>query len=198
MKFDREKIMFKSVYIQAIEDYKKARRRAEFQELLARLTGQSDDLALLSYDEVRQKLKAIEKGTEYLTEIPVEEIVGSVGRYHDFRREFLPKASINQSRWVKIMAETRGLSGLPPIEVYKIGDVYFVKDGNHRVSVARQMGNSSIQAYVTELKTRVKLSKDIKPDELIIKAEYLEFLEKTRLDQIAADLDLLLEKNDTV
>lgn len=183
-------MMFKSDYIRALDDYKKARRRAEIQELLARLTGNPRDLELLSYEEVRHQLQAIEKSTEHLAEIPLDAIIGSVGRYHDFTRSFLPKESISQNRWARVMADTKGLSGLPPIEVYKIGDVYFVKDGNHRVSVARQMGNPFIQAYITEVKTRVNLSQDIKPDDLIIKAEYVLFLEKTRLDQIKPEINL--------
>ncbi|MCJ7715235.1 MAG: universal stress protein, partial [Anaerolineales bacterium] len=100
-----------------------------------------------------------------------------------------PKASISQDRWARVMAETKGLSGLPPIEVYKIGEVFFVKDGNHRVSVARQMENTSIQAYITEVESRVHLSQDITPDNLIIKAEYVRFLEKTSLDKLKPGAD---------
>jgi len=67
------------------------------------------------------------------------------------------------------------MAGLPPIDVYKIGDVYFVQDGNHRVSVARQLGAKSIQGFVTEVQTRVPISPDIRPDDLIVKAEYARF-----------------------
>ena len=87
------------------------------------------------------------------------------------------------------MATTR-LTGLPPIEVYNIGDAYFVKDGNHRVSVARQLGNETIQAYVTEVRTRVPMTADLTPDDLILKAEYADFLEQTHLDELRPDADL--------
>jgi nucleotide-binding universal stress UspA family protein len=82
------------------------------------------------------------------------------------------------------------LRGLPPIEVYQIGDVYFVRDGNHRVSVARQLEAPTIQAYVTEIRARVPLSPDVQPDELILKTEYAEFLECTRLDEHRQQADL--------
>ena len=135
--------MFKSDYIKALYDYKKARRGAAVQELLARLSGNPEDTQLYSYEEVRQQLQAIEKSAEHLEEIPLDAIVGSVGRYHDFTRKFLPKSSIDENRWARVMATSQGLSGLPAIEVYRIGEVYFVRDGNHRVSVARQMGNTA-------------------------------------------------------
>ena len=105
-----------------------------------------------------------------------------------------PKASIDESRWARIMATSQGLSGLPAIEVYRIGDVYFVRDGNHRVSVARQMGNTTIQAFVTEVETKVDLTPDFTPDELIIKSEQVKFLEKTKLDWIKPSADLSTTK----
>ncbi|MCK5793284.1 MAG: universal stress protein [Anaerolineales bacterium] len=186
--------MFKSDYIKALDDYKKARRGAAVQELIARLVGNTEDAQLLSYDEVRQQLQAIEKNAEHLEEIPLDAIVGSVGRYHDFTRKFLPKSSINEDRWARVMASSQGLSGLPAIEVYRIGEVYFVRDGNHRVSVARQMGNTAIQAYVTNVEIKVDLTPDFTPDDLIIKSEQVKFLEKTRLDRITPNPDLSTTK----
>jgi len=186
--------MFKSDYFKALDDYKKARRGAAVQELLARLAGNTEDAELLSYDEVRQKLQAIEKSSEHLEEIPLDAIIGSVGRYHDFTRKFLPKSSINEDRWARVMASSQALSGLPAIDVYKIGEVYFVRDGNHRVSVARQMGSTAIQAYVTNVETKVDLTPDFTPDDLIIKSEQVKFLEKTRLDRITSSADLLTTK----
>jgi nucleotide-binding universal stress UspA family protein len=182
--------MFKNDYLKALDDYRQARRSAAIQEILARLRGSPEDTELLSYDDVRQRLQAVEKSSEQLVEIPLDKIVGSVGRYHDFTRRFLPKRSINQTRWARVMASTKGLSGLPPIDVYKLGGVYFVRDGNHRVSVARQLGNTSIQAYVTEVETKVNLTPDIKPDDLIIKSEQVRFLEQTQLDRTKPQADL--------
>lgn len=182
--------MFKSDYIQALNDYKRVRRREAFQALISRISGSPDDPDLLSYDEVRNQLQAIERSTQRLEDIPLDAIVGSVGRNHDFTRKFLPKSSINEARWARVKASTMGLAGLPPIEVYQIGEVYFVRDGNHRVSVARQMENPSIQAYVTEVKSKVYLTPDVTPDEIIIKAEQVKFLETTKLDDLRPGADL--------
>ncbi len=172
----------------AAQDFQRARRKAALKEIMARLTGKS--IGLLSYEDVRKKLRAHPSGTRVLQDIPLDAIAGSVGRYNDFTRDFLPLKDMNQDRWVRIKSAISDLRGVPPIEVYQIGEVYFVMDGNHRVSVARQMGVPQIQAYVTELKTRVPLSPEVKPEELIIKARYAEFLEHTRLDELRPGADL--------
>lgn len=122
-------------YYRAVRDFRAARRKAALQEILARITGQSAEL--LSYDEVRRQLRALEGGKTQLREIPLDAIVGSVGRYTDFTRDFLSRRDSDQQRWVNVMEKATGQVGLPQIEVYQIGDVYFVLDGNHRVSVAR-------------------------------------------------------------
>ncbi|MBL7162926.1 MAG: ParB N-terminal domain-containing protein, partial [Anaerolineales bacterium] len=175
------------LYISAVIDFREARRKAAMQGIMARITGKSTEL--LSYEEVRQKLRALESGKRTLRDIPLDAIVGSVGRYTDFSRDFLPLYDNDQDRWARVMAETTGLVGLPPIDVYQIGEVYFVLDGNHRVSVARQLGAASIQAYVTEVRTRVNITPDAQPDDLIIKAEQTEFLEQTQLDRLRPDTD---------
>lgn len=172
----------------ALNDFHQARRQAGFEEIMAYLTGKSADL--LSYEEVRQKLKT--EGMVYrgIQEIPLDAIVGSVDRYRDFTRSFLPRLDSDADRWAKVKTIASGPTGLPPIEVYKIGEVYFVIDGNHRVSVARNLGAKSIEAYVTEVKTKVPLTPDVQPDELICKARYAEFLEKTQLDKLRPGVDL--------
>jgi nucleotide-binding universal stress UspA family protein len=172
----------------AIDDFHRARGLAALKEILAHITGETTQL--LSFDEVRQMLKVKGSYEKGLRDIPLDAIVGSVGRYNDFTRDFLPKQEVDESRWARVKIAATGLTGLDPIEVYQIGEVYFVKDGNHRVSVARQLGATHIQAYVTELRTRVPLTPEVKPDDLILKAEYAEFLEKTRLDELRPDSDL--------
>ena len=181
--------MQESIYLQALQDFKKARREAALQEILARITGKENQL--LSYEDVRKKLHAREGSRTELREIPLDAIVGSVGRYSDFTRDFLPREEINEHRWARIMKEASGLRGLPPIEVYQIGDAYFVRDGNHRVSVARRLGAKMIEAYVTKVKTKVNITPDTDPDDLIIKVEYLEFLEKTKLDKLRPDAEVI-------
>jgi nucleotide-binding universal stress UspA family protein len=178
----------KRLYTEALADFRRARRQAVLEQILSRLSGKSADL--LSFDQVRQQLKIRGSQRRQLKEIPLDAIVGSVGRYEDFTRGFLPKGSVSQDRWVGVQVAVSGLVGLPPIEVYQIGEAYFVLDGNHRVSVARQLGATYIEAYVTELQTKVPLSPKDQPDDLILKAEYTDFLEHTRLDQLRPQADL--------
>ena len=172
----------------AIDDFYKARRRAQLQDIAAALRGEST--RLLSYEDVRTRLQAVESSRRYLADISLDSIVGSVGRYNDFTRTFLPKNNSAKQRWVNVEVQMTGLEGLPPIDVYQLGDVYFVKDGNHRVSVARQLGFAYIQAYVTPVQTRVPLDTSLTPETLIVKTEYVRFLEHTQLDTTRPDADL--------
>ncbi len=163
-----------------IEQFNAARREAQISEILGKLTGRNT--RLLSYEEVRRKLRAVETGTWELKEIPLDAIVGSVGRFDDFTRDFLPRLASDRDRWVRVMRAVTSLQGLPPIEVYQVGDVYFVHDGNHRVSVAKRLGAKTIQAYVRQVQVRVPVSPADDVEDYIIKAEYADFLEDTRLD----------------
>lgn len=172
----------------AIADFRRARSQANLQELIGRITGESTQL--LSFDEVKQMLRLQSSSDIGLRDIPLTAIVGSVGRYSDFTRNFLPRREIRPERWARVKIAASGLVGLPPIDVYKIGEIYFVKDGNHRVSVARQLGATQIQAYVTEVQTSIPLTPDTRPDDLILKAEYAMFLEKTSLGQLSPKPDL--------
>jgi hypothetical protein len=169
-----------------------ARRRAFVQDVLAELSGRSDDL--LSFDEVRERLHLAEPtGSALVEEVPLDRIVGSVGRYRDFNRAFLPRAHLDPSRWIRI-DQLRKQRDMPPIEVFKVGDIYFVQDGNHRVSVARARGMRTIRARVLEIPVRVPLGPDISVDDLILKAEYGEFLVKTALDVTFPDQRVLLTR----
>jgi nucleotide-binding universal stress UspA family protein len=176
--------------MQAVNDFHRARRQASLELIMARLRGKS--AYLLSYEEVRDKLKARSTKRAELRDIPLDAIVGSVGRYTDFTRSFLPLQDQDEQRWARVQLAVTDMRGVPPIDVYQIGEVYFVRDGNHRVSVARQFGASHIQAYVVEIESRVHLSADVRPDDLIIKAEYTDFLERTGLDEIRPQADLTL------
>jgi nucleotide-binding universal stress UspA family protein len=177
----------------AREDFQRARQRASLQEILSRLTGKSVDL--LSYEDIRQKLHAVGGGiSRGIQDIPLDSIVGSVGRYADFTRTFLPRNASDEDRWSQVMALVADPSGggLPPIEVIKVGDAYFVQDGHHRVSVARQLGAKTIQAYVKEVFIKVPLSPDVNPDDLILKEEYTNFLERTGIQTDRSDANLEL------
>ncbi|MGC1378833.1 MAG: universal stress protein [Anaerolineales bacterium] len=174
----------------ALRDFSDARVKGLMQEVLSRLTGKSNEL--LSYDEVAQKLRLNARSERGVQEIPVNAIVGSVGRYTDFTRSFLPRNDSDQTRWarVKLAIDDPAGMGLPPIDVYKVGEAYFVLDGNHRVSVARQEGFEFIQAHVIEVKTDIPLTPDTQPDDLIIKAEYADFLAKTNIATLRPGVDL--------
>ena len=173
----------------ASEDFHSARQRALIQEILARITRKST--ALLSYEEVAEKLKLRIRSERGLQHIPVDAIVGSLGRYADFTRTFLPRHGVDRQRWARVKAAfMEEGAGLPPIEVYKVSDVYFVIDGNHRVSIARQEGLTTIEARVIEVRTAIPLTPDVQPDDLIIKAEYAEFLENTHIMDLRPNVDL--------
>lgn len=174
----------------AIQDFRRARNQAVVKDLFARLTGESTQL--LSYDEVLSRLRIQGSSESGLKEIPLDAIIGSVGRYNDFTRDFLPREAVSQNRWARIMELTSSTAGLPPIEVYQVGEAYFVKDGNHRVSVARSTGASHIQAYVTKVQTRIPVTANMQPEDLILLAEYSEFLENTRIDTLRPQSDLRL------
>ena len=179
-------------YNYALEDFRKARSKAELQRLWALITGKTNKL--LPYDEITQRLHATGLSSKGLMEIPVDAIVGSVNRYQDFNHNFLPLHDEDRQRWatVKAMMTSPGGAGLPPIRVYKLGDAYFVLDGNHRVSIAKEMGIEMVEAYVTEIKPKVPLSPDDQPEDIILKEEYADFLVETQMDRILPDANLQL------
>ena len=172
----------------ARHDFRRARQRGALETILAQLRGRPDEL--LSYDDVQRRLNlegAVDRG---LQRIPLDAIVGSVGRYADFTRTFLPRREGMAERWTRIRTLIERGEELPPILVYQVGDAYFVLDGNHRVSVARTMNMEEIPAYVTEVPTRVPLTPDTDTDQLIIATRQAEFLNETGLDESRPDAAL--------
>jgi hypothetical protein len=167
---------------QTSAEFSAARRRAFIEEWLTFFTGRSNEL--LSFEEVRQNLRLQDSTYRGLQEIELDKIVGSVGRYRDFTRTFLPKSDRSEQRWRRVDTVAHDQLGFPPIEVYKVGDVYFVRDGNHRVSVARAHGAKTIEAYVIEYKTPVPIDNQDDLDDILLKMERTRFLEETQLDEI--------------
>jgi hypothetical protein len=158
--------------------FNRARRRAVVQDLLAPL--QRAPVDLLPFEEIRQKLHLDNGIYQGLQHVPLDHIVGSVERYLDFTRAFLPRKDTLRQRWQGIVT----LPGrVPPVKLYQVGDIYCVVDGHHRVSVARQGSALTIEAEVWEYQTRVPLDPETTFEELLLKEEYLEFLEHTRLDE---------------
>jgi hypothetical protein len=164
---------------QAREDFARARRKAFLQSIADWFTRRSGELVPL--EEVRSRLKI--RGSAYrgLQQVPLPKIVGSEGRYADFDRRFLPRQTQTQQRWQSVDIAHYEDIPLPPVELYKIGEVYFVKDGNHRVSVARERGQYEIDAYVTEYMVDVPLDERLSVRDLLLKEEYSDFLQWTNL-----------------
>ena len=163
-------------------DFSVARLKAFLNRIRSIVSGQPREL--LSYEEVRKSLHIggpIYRGVE---DVPVKDIVGSLNRYHDFDRAFLPAKDGIAPRWEHIALAFYRNIGLPPVMLYKVGHVYFVVDGHHRVSVAREQGMESIEAEVRECTTKINITPDLKPEDLVILGEKVEFLERTHLDQL--------------
>lgn len=181
----------KAVTAESMERFRRSAGKAQVADLMGKITGADTDL--VSYDAVASRLRArqqIEMGTRM---VPLDQIVGSVGRYRDFTRTFLPRAGISPERWARIDAIMHSLEGYLPIELYQIGQVYFVRDGNHRVSVARANGLTHIEAYVTEIETDIDLTQDdFERDQWIIKIERAEFLKRTNLDKLRPGNNVVL------
>jgi len=143
------------VFNQANNDFERAKRRGRMQALMSGLVWKNSDL--LSLYDVTKLIKP--KGETYrgMQTIPVKNIIGSEGRYHDFSLAFYPKKEMLRARWRSIDEANKENVILPPISVYKVGDNYFVRDGNHRVSVAKTQGVEFIDAEVVELDSEIKL-----------------------------------------
>lgn len=174
---DQDPLLVKS---ESSASWERARFAAAL-EALQNVFSRSADL--LAFEDVRKGLRLVRKNYKGVQDIPLSQIRGSVGRYQDFTRTFLPRGSQLRQRWQQVNALAYA-KGMPPIEVYQVGDAYFVLDGNHRVSVARQMGNTAIEAHVWEYPTPVGLSAVADLDELFIRTEYTDFLDRTRLAQL--------------
>jgi hypothetical protein len=165
----------------AAQDFERARRKAFLNDILATLRRQPN--WLLSFDEVQRALSIESQHYRGLQTVPVNQIVGSVDRYHDFDRRFLPTQRNTRPRWESVDIATLTDVTLPPVQLYKVGGAYFVKDGNHRVSVAKEKGATDIDAEVIECVTTVPLSPNTDPRELLHLAERARFLKCTQLDK---------------
>jgi hypothetical protein len=166
-------------------EFESARRRSSLRTFIAALRGRSN--RLLSFDDVRAQLPTGEPRHVGLEPVALEDIVGCVDRCEDFDRSFLPKRPDSRGRWMGIaLARLRG-QRLPPVQLSRVGDAYFVIDGNHRVSVARTRGQRFIDAQVVEYPTRVAIETTLSSEQIRLKAEYARFLEHTNLDNVRPD-----------
>ena len=149
---------------EAQDDFNKAKSRAKLQGLLKTLSWKNNDL--LSWYEVTSIIKPSSETYLGMRTIPVDRIIGSEGRYHDFSAAFYPKRERLRDRWVSVDdAQLKNII-LPPISVYSLGGWYFVRDGNHRVSVAKTTGVDFIDADVVELDSKIPLEPGISMREI--------------------------------
>lgn len=135
--------------IQAQSDYKKGLSQAFWRKVRQWPGRGCNDL--LSFDEVFQYLKKQPHSKLGLQPVPLEQIVGSSGRYNDFDLAYNPRRKSSDNRWVNVAKARYQSVALPPVMLYKVGEAYFVEDGNHRVSVARINGEKYIKAKVIEI-----------------------------------------------
>src|SRR3954452_21748147 len=150
--------------------FTRARRRRALARLAQRLRREPSDVNLiLPFDEVVDALGRTGERSLGLQSIPLDSIVGSVGRTRDFDRSFRPTSNRTRPRWERIANAQRRGKDMPPISVYRIGDMHFVRDGHHRVSVARAQGRKLIDAYVTEVITRIGANREIRLSDLPLK-----------------------------
>jgi hypothetical protein len=177
---------------QADKDFTRARRRAFLRRIGAFLRRDPGSNRLLSFDEVKSALGAVEQVYLGMRIVPVEKIVGSVGRHRDFDRAFLPSKGDLGTRWKRIDQLMQRAEELPPISLYKIGDAYFVRDGNHRVSVARQIGVEMIDAEVIELRSRVPIDSALTARDLLHKIEQRHVLERLPFDRVLPEVKVEL------
>ena len=171
--------------LRAQEDFDSARFRAFRKAVLGTLTRRGRGLA--SMDAALEAAGMEGRSYAGIHEIPVDRVVGSAappGKVGDFDPGFLPIDRRLRDRWTRIYRAMVEGEELPPIDVYKVGDNYYVIDGHHRVSVARSLGRDVINARVIEVTTTAPLGPDIDAAALLGAAEYRQFLETTRIHEL--------------
>jgi len=157
-----------------------ARRQARREQMTAWITGR--DVSLLPFDEIRRNLRQQSPLYRGIQDVLLESIVGSVGRFKDMTRHFLPINDQLRERWIDVDLLVDEV-GWPPIELYQIGNVYFVKDGNHRTSVARQMEMTHIEAHVWVYPEEIQIVAEDQIDDVLIRFHNRLLIEKTGLSE---------------
>ena len=166
----------------AQHDFSRARRARLLSDIARRLRREPDDVGLiLPFEEVVEALGRTGQVDRGLQVVSLDAIVGTVDRAVDFDRGFRPTSARLRSRWERIAAAQRRGEALPPISLFQVGELYFVRDGHHRVSVAKSLGRDDIDAYVTEVTTRIKLGEDTRVSDLPLKDHERLFRERVPL-----------------
>ncbi|MET0686873.1 MAG: chromosome partitioning protein ParB [Solirubrobacteraceae bacterium] len=170
---------------QAGGDFDRERRRRAFRRISTRLRQAPDDVdEMLPFDEVVVALGSGARRDLGIQTIPLDSIVGTVDRQRaEFDRAFRPMTGELRDRWQRVATARRSGVALPPIDVYRVGGLHFVEDGHHRVSVARALGDDTIEARVREISTSVGASPDLRASELPLKQHERIFFERVPLPQ---------------
>ncbi len=174
----------------AEDKFYQMRRKGAMQGWWARIFGKDNDL--MPFHEVLKLVRNRRISKVERQAVPLDKIIGSEGRYQDFTRAFFPKEGANKERWKRLDQALNKLETLPPVELYKIGDAYFVRDGHHRVSVARANGLKEIDAYVYEVETDIPVTTDTDLQTLALEAGKKRFLEKSGIEQIRPEANIVL------
>jgi hypothetical protein len=168
--------------VDAEHDFLRVRRRQVLSRLAAWLRRVPDDVSeVLPFDEVVAALGRVGEHRLGLRTIPLDSIVGSVDRTRDFDRWFRPRTGRSRERWERLARAQRRGEAIPPIDVYRVGELHFVKDGHHRVSVAHALGFRSIDAFVTEVTTKIDATGISRRGDLITKDLRRVFLDRVPL-----------------
>jgi hypothetical protein len=163
-------------------DFGRQRRRRALARIAARMRMEPSDVnVILPFDEVVAALGRRGERRLGLETIPLDSIVGTVDRGREFDRRFLPTSGRVRPRWERIATAQRKGEAMPPIDVYRIGELHFVKDGHHRVSVARALGYDAIDAWVTEIITELGADRAIRLADLPLKSHQRLFFERVPL-----------------
>lgn len=173
----------------ASEDFDRAFFKSFWRKILNWFTGETNEL--MAYDEIKSRIPIRGQYDKGLVQVEVDKIVGSVGRYRDFDRAFLPTQTHTRDRWINIDKAHYQDIILPPVELFKIGELYFVKDGNHRISVARERGQKYVDAYVTEIAVPGPVYSEKDLDQLVLIEEQNEFFAATHLDELKPGVNFL-------
>jgi len=174
----------------AAQDFDRAYQKGFVRAILSALSGKRS--GLLSFEKIRSTLNIQSQLDRGMQEIPIECIIGSLSRYREFDATFLPRQTLTRGRWKNI--DRLHLKGeiLPPVEVYALGSFYFVIDGNHRVSVAREKGQKFIDAHLIELQLPYEFSGEPNWQDLLLEQERLSFLKQTDIARLRPQADIRL------
>ena len=171
---------------QAATDFQEARKQAR-RAAWRQWFGGSAESGLMPFEALRAELREQNPYYVGVQQVPLANIVGSVGRYQDFNRQFMPQSDAMRERWIRVESLVLEQEGWPPVDLYQVGDVYFVRDGNHRVAIARQLGLETIEANVLFYPETAGIESADSLNELLLQLGERNFMAQTQLDTYYPD-----------